>query len=111
MTLHSLKKPNTYVIQDYCTQILNIYLSLQDGNLYQIRGKNLSENFLHEMGVSRNIHQDQIPPDMIFPNFTNICKIFSQICVNFLTNSSKMNPTKFLLVLVQVHILQKIGLK
>jgi hypothetical protein len=34
-----------------------------------------------------------------FPDFTNICKLFSQICVIF-TNLWKIDPTKF----VQVNI-------
>jgi hypothetical protein len=39
----------------------------------------------------------QVPfmPNTVFPNFTHICKIFLQICLKFITNLSKMNPTNF----------------
>jgi hypothetical protein len=35
------------------------------------------------------------PIKYIFSNFTPIFKTFSQLCVKFLTNLWKMNPTKF----------------
>jgi hypothetical protein len=41
-----------------------------------------------------------------FPNFTNICKIFLQICVKFLTTLVKMNLTICLQILLYNYYLK-----
>jgi hypothetical protein len=39
---------------------------------------------------------------LVFQFYTNVCKIFLQICVKFLTNLWKMNPTKIVHLFVSL---------